>query len=206
MLLQINDQYKEKKICIFTNYRTGSSFLNSRIANVNRVAALGEKFSYYGTSNNPDIFEKCFRDLTSTPRFAIKLMADHLNFDHDKIEQVLNSVDKIIYLYRKDFVAQAKSYIASASTNTYTVNGFKEYGQTPENSIITIDALSHEQIDTYVNVLKENYLTMSYFYKKIPGELRCLENFEIKKPYKKTIIWKDEEPIIPDFDVESLFK
>lgn len=205
MIFNSVDRYKEKKICIFTNYRTGSSFLNSRIAAINNLLGVGEHFSYYNIRNDIELFETSYANLISNPRFVVKLMADHLQYNHELIEKVLTSVDKIIYLYRKDFTSQAKSYIASASTNTFMITGFKESMQSPEDSVIKIGNLQQETIDNYINKLKKNYYTMAEFYKKYPGDLLCLEDFKIKKPYKKTVIWLDKEPIVPEFDVESLF-
>jgi hypothetical protein len=206
MFFNSDARYKEKKICIFTNYRTGSSFLNSRIAATNNLLAIGEHFNYYNIKNNLPLFDTCYTDLISKPRFAVKLMADHLVYNNELIEKVLTKVDKIIYLYRKDFTAQAKSYISSASTNTFMVTGLKETFQTPEDSVITVADLEQSVIDNYIDTLKKNYYTMAYFYKKFSGDLLCLEDFKIKNPYQKTIMWGGKEPVIPEFDVESLFK
>lgn len=203
MFLNSKHRYKEKKICIFTNYRTGSSFLNQRIGFINGTKTFGEMFSYYQVKNNLESFDEHLSHLNSNSKFVLKLMADHLSYDKDKLEQVLTSCDKIVYLYRKDFKAQAMSYIAASITNTYSITGLKENLQ--NHRIITVPQVPQQQIDSYVDVLKNNYLSMSYFFNKIPGELICLEDFEIKKPYQKTISWIGEVPEIPEFDVEALF-
>lgn len=196
--------YREKKICVFTNYRTGSSSLTQNIATLNNIESVGEQFAYESVDRDISKFEKTFLDIHKNNQFVLKLMADHLRYNDELINKVLSSVDKIIYLYRRDFTAQAKSYIASYLTHTLGPFGYKEIINS-KSSIINVPENYTEHFDNIVNKLKMNYLKMSEFYKKVPGDLLCLEDFEVKRPYIKTVIWPGPEPIIEPYDVESLF-
>jgi len=148
-------------------------------------------------------FDGVLEDILKKNKFVLKLMPDHLKYNDDMILRVLNSMDKVIYLYRRDFTAQAKSLIAAYLTDTFGFYGHKEMSN-PINPIITVPEDFEDHVHTLTNVLKNNYIKMAEFYKKIPGELLCLEDFESQRPYQKTIVWP-REPNIEFFDVESLF-
>lgn len=201
----MNIKYKEKKICVLTNYRSGSSSFCTAIGNTNKTFMLGEYFnpvSYNGTGFTID---KALRNLYSMNRYVLKLMPDHLRYNKELLDTVLSHVDKVIYLYRRDFVAQVKSFLAANSTKSFGVTGYKELDQSPETSIIKVPELSDTFIQENISTLKNNYLVMSECFKKFPGEVFCLEDFPKQNPYRTTIIWKKEVTDIPKFDVDSLF-
>lgn len=202
--------YKENKICIFTNYRTGSSFLSRKISNLSNSVGLGEHFAYQKrdrkiTNYSESVFNEEFSNIHKNKRFLIKLMADHLDYTDGYIQQVLGSVDKIIYLYRRDFAAQAKSYVAGMMTKSLGFHGYKEM-ETSNITTVTVPEEYKEHSPFLIDILKKNYIKMSEFYKKVPGDMYCLEDFEVQRPYRKIVVWPGTEPVIEPFDVESLFR
>jgi hypothetical protein len=201
----MNIKYKEKKICIITNYRSGSSSFCTALSDFNKLPNLGEYFnpvSYDGTGFTID---KALRNLYSMNRYVLKIMPGHLRHDPGLLNTVLSHADKVIYLYRRNFVAQVKSLLAANSTNSFCVNGYKEYDQLPETSIVKVPELSDEFIHKNINILKNNYLVMADCFNKFPGEVFCLEDFPKQNPYHTTVVWKKEVTDISHFDVEGLF-
>lgn len=201
----MNIRYKEKKICIVTNYRSGSSSLCTAIADVNKLPNLGEYFNIATYDGTGFTIDKALRNLYSMNRYVLKVMPGHLRHNPDLLSTVLSHADKVIYLYRRNFASQVKSLLAANSTNSFCINGYTEYDQSPETSIVRVPELSEAFIQENINILKNNYLVMADCFKKFPGEIFCLENFPKQNPYRTTIIWKKEVKDIPDFDVEGLF-
>lgn len=201
----MNIRYKEKKICVLTNYRSGSSSFCTSIGNTNKTYMLGEYFNPVTFNGTGFTINKALRNLYSMDRYVLKLMPDHLRYNHDLLDTVLSHADKIIYLYRRDFVAQAKSFLAANSTKSFGITGYKELDQSPETSIIKVPELSETFIEENVNRLRNNYIAMADCFKKFPGEVFCLEDFPKQNPYRTTVIWKKEVTNIPNFDVDSLF-
>jgi len=202
----MNIRYKEKKICILTNYRTGSSSLCTALSNTNKIPMLGEYFNPVTFNGTGFTMDKALRNITSMNKYILKVMPDHLRYDPELLTTVLAHADRVIYLYRRDFNAQVRSFLAANSTKSFGITGYKELDQTPETSIVNVPELSEDFVHRNITILKNNYLTMAKCFKKFPGEVFCLEDFPKQNPYRSTIIWKKEVTDIPSFDVAGLFE
>ena len=86
---------------------------------------LGEYFNTRYNNHDPNTTRFNFTDqlgaLKATRRCTVKLMANQLDYDEDKISQVLDAVDLVVYSYRKDYKATVLSLIAADLTNSYAV-------------------------------------------------------------------------------------
>lgn len=209
----IKFRYKgAKRICVFANYRSASSYIHNTITTVNSNVPLGEYFAEVNPNidgpcenkdtNNTFSYEKAIKNLQSIPRYTVKLMANQLQFDDTKIKSVLDIVDKVVYVYRRDFIAQGLSLLSVAPHKLYSVMGFRESGQAP--SIIDVPILSQEYIDRMTNILRDNYTCMAKYIKTYPGEIICLEDIVNQKPYLKTTVWNQPIPEFEDFNVEKV--
>lgn len=190
-----------KKICLFTNYRTGSSFLTGELYTRNALPGIGEYFDHScQVPTKPFVtyvnFDTKLRNFKSMPKGVLKLMANHVDSDH-KIEEILNECDLVIYNYRRDFRRQALSYIAAKQNQTWQITGLPEWDQVPAE--VHLKPIDEEFVDYCVKVLKFNYEKMAQFYKKYPGDLYCMEDFEIQQPYNTKYIWDGEPPVIDQF-------
>lgn len=201
----MNIKYNEKKICILTNYRSGSSSFCTALVNTNKKPGLGEYFNQVSYDGTGFTICKALRNLYSMNRYVLKLMPDHLRYDTELLDTVLSHADRIVYLYRRDFTAQVKSFLAARSTMSFGITGYKELDQLPETSIVKVPELSDNFVNESISILKNNYLVMAECYNKFPGEVFCLEDFSKQNPYRTTILWKKEVTDIPKFDVSSLF-
>jgi len=167
------------------------------------VTNMGEFFT--GVKYNFFTPEKAVNSIKSMKTFAVKLIADQLNFDNSYIEEVLKVSDSIIYLYRKNFISQVLSYIAATETSSYAA-GFDQPSDTIE---IRVPKVNIQAIYEYEEIIRNNYLKMSYFHKIYPGKIVCLEDIK-QNPYNKKITWF--QPIneitkhISDLDVAGLFE
>ena len=202
----MNIKYRDKRICIITNYRTGSSSFSSTISNLNKNTALGEYFNTVSSDGKGLNLDKAFRNILSMARYVIKVMPDQLKYDIESLTKIISSSDRTIYLYRRDFVSQAKSFLAARSTNSYSITGYKELDQSPESSIINVPVLTDEFIQDSIKILINNYILMAQCYTLFPGDIYCLEDFTNQNPYKKHINWSQELPYIEPYNVEALFK
>jgi hypothetical protein len=170
----------------------------------NKVIGMGEYFT--GVKYKLYSYEKAFKSISSMKTYAIKLLADQVDFNDDQIESVLNISDKIIYLYRKDYISQVLSYISATETSSYAL-GFNDTRQDVVE--VVVPKITEDTIKEYETLLRNNYLKMSQMFKKYPGQLVCLEDLT-QKPYKNKIIWS--QPVeeikhhILDLDVVSLFR
>lgn len=198
----MNIRFKERRICLVTNYRTGSSFLSRSISDVNKINPIGE---YFGPCSYVDQFpfSLAIRNFNTMKEFNLKFMANHVDYDMEKIDQILSKCDRIIYLYRRDFKAQALSWVASQRTMSWSQTGFKEFYQRDDDKVIIRPPLPEDFVKHNIDILKNNYIAMSEIYRRYPGNVFCLEDFDIKKPYQRKVIWECEKPSIEDFDVEK---
>ena len=199
-------RYKEKKICLLTNYRSGSTSFCNALSNTNKIPIIGEYFNPVTFNKTGFTIDKALRNLTSMNKYILKVMPDHLRYNSELLTTVLSHADRVIYLYRRDFIAQSKSFLAANSTKSFGITGYKELDQSPETSIVKVPELSEEYVHRNITVLKNNYLMMAECFKKFPGEVFCLEDFPKQNPYRSTIIWKKEVTNIPDFNVADLFE
>lgn len=191
-----------KRIAIFANYRSASSYTHRQVVNANNIDGLGEYFAEVGRQEGDLPFDKAMSNLQNIHRYTIKIMANQLKFDQDKIKAVLELCDKIVYVYRRDFRAQALSLISVSPNKLYSLMGFAGDGQKPTEVIVPI--LSEAYIKSILDLLKDNYFCMAQFIKTHPGEIICLEDLHQQKPYLKTTIWQQPVPEFEDFNVEKV--
>lgn len=236
-----------KTVCIVTNFRTGSSSFTllkseeyglpykAEMLSHERAYGLGEVQPRWKLKREKYSFEdRC--EMTSAVKYleqlekgvpcCFKIMPSHLIEDdgHEMLRKIVKACDKVYYLYRRDFKAQVRSWVAARATGDWGATGFKR--RSPN---LTIERLREVHLgllgkgETVVknvkvknngeafwaryNQLLKNYLVMADLYKEVPGELVCMEDYfseDKYNPYNRKIIW-DEELDIPDFDVEGLF-
>ena len=101
-------KFKGKKICLLTNYRTGSTFFIRETFLSNRILPT-EEWEHFNTDKS---FEESLQILKDRDEFVFKIMPDQIDLDKTKLKKVLNECDEVIYLYRRDFEAQARGWIA----------------------------------------------------------------------------------------------
>ena len=198
--------FPEKKVIIFTNYRSGSTKFAQKYTDSNKfssTACLGEYFGWSRRGRPGEIsFDKSFSNFNTYHKFCLKLMADHALYDDSRLDAILSRSSKVIYLYRRNFVNQALSYIAAGSTRSFTAGLLEE--EDNDEEIVNVPYLDERFVNTCVQTLKNNYEYMAKFYHKYPGPVYCLEDLGSPSPYKKQVNWTNK-PEIESYDVEGLF-
>ena len=187
--------FKGKKVCVLTNYRTGSTFFIRETFLTNRIMPMGDWEHFNNTDKD---FNELLYELTQRNAFVFKLMPDQIQLDKAKYNDILGQCDEIVYLYRRDFEAQAKGWIA------WNISGDHEhhYGEYKKYDI----KLSQQQADKYINQLIDNYMFMKQSFKKFPGAVYCLEDFPIQLPYTRIYNWQCDITI-PNFNThKELFR
>lgn len=125
------------KVCLFTNYRTGSSYTIAKIAGRSNIPGIGEYFNHSNFGQDKSVyrllpktkdkfadhqftFDTAFKNFSSMENgAALKLMGDHVDHDFRKLNAIVDQCDSIIYLYRRDFKAQMLSILAADYTKNY---------------------------------------------------------------------------------------
>ena len=99
----------------------------------------------------------------------------------DKFDTILQECDEIIFLYRRDFEAQAKGWIAwnMAGDHDHHYGDLRTYN---------ID-VSQEVANKYIKELKDNYRFMNYAFKRYGGNVYCMEDFPHQIPYSRRYNW-----------------
>lgn len=243
------------RILVITNFRAGSTAFTLYKAQEYDVPYKGEMFSRprpYGIGQamaNVEIvnlkvpMDDAEKDKRTSEEFFIhqlennfpccfKYMPHQLENVEENFDKLMQNVDKVYYLYRRDFMAQCKSWIAVRRIGDFGGTGFKttfsksaaEKSQR-EIHLGTLgndDKIVHEvtikddntrnwhlRAGLLVNDLIDKYKMMAEIYQKYPGEIVCLEDFFEDKPhnkYNRELIF-DQDPVIPDgFCPEKLFK
>ena len=144
--------------------------------------------------NSDKPFKVLLNQLQQRTAFVLKLMPDQIQLDESKYHDLLGQCDEIVYLYRRDFEAQARGWIA------WNIAGDHEhhYG---EHKLYDIK-VTQEQADMYSQQLIDNYKFMNYSFKKFPGNVYCLEDFPIQVPYSRIYNWQSDITI-PDFNTHK---
>lgn len=151
--------------------------------------------------------------------------------DMSTMEEIVKSVDKVIYLYRRDFEATCKSWVAVRRHGDFHKTGFivESPRWSPdrlrevhlgtkgkdEKHIVTVDpddaaltgGMGVVTVPNCIRQIQDNYERMAELYKKYPGELVCMEDYFVRdkwRPYNKEVNWVRDIDV-PEFDVESLF-
>lgn len=187
-------KFKGKKICVLTNYRTGSTFFIRETFLTNRILPT-EEWEHFNTKQT---FEQSLQDLKDRDQFVFKLMPDQIDLDKTKLKKVFDECDEIIYLYRRNFEAQARGWIA------WNLSGDHEHhwGESKTYQI----KVTQDLADWYSNELMDNYKFMSYAFKTRSGPVHVLEDFPIQVPYSRMYKWENNVTI-PDFNThKELFR
>ena len=186
--------FKGKKICVLSNYRTGSTFFIRETFLTNRIMPMGN-WEHFNTNQN---FNFLVQQLAIRNAFVFKLMPDQIDWHKDRFKTIIDECDQIIYLYRRDFTAQAKGWIAwnMAGDHDHHYGELKTYN---------ID-VTQEIADKYIKQLQDNYSFMNYAFKKYGGEVYCMEDFPHQIPYSRKYNWKNDIKI-PNYNThKSVFR
>jgi hypothetical protein len=180
-------KFKGKKICLLTNYRTGSTFFIRETFLTNRILPT-EEWEHFNTDKS---FKESLQILKDREEFVFKLMPDQIGLDKGKLKKVFAECDEIIYLYRRDFEAQARGWIA------WNLSGDHEHhwGESKTYNI----KVTQDLADWYASELIDNYKFMKYAFKTHPGAVYCLEDFPVQIPYTRIYKW-EKDIVISDFN------
>jgi len=183
-------KFNGKRICLVTNYRTGSTFFIRETFKVNKIPPT-ENWEHF---NSKRTFAQNFNLLQRSQSFIFKLMPDQIDHSLTGIKLIEDRCDELIYLYRRNFVSQASSWIAWNLTGDHD----HHWG---ENRTYEVEP-TQEIADKYTNQLLENYQSMKYIYNQYPGRVFCLEDFPNQYPYNRNYKWQSKVKI-PSFNVQK---
>jgi ferredoxin len=247
-----------RNVVVLTNFRTGSTSFTLKKSDEYRLPYKGELFSHerphpigklpaketvikefgYPAYSWVDTYLSrwnLFQELKDGASACYKIMPSHFDEDYDQLASVLAQADKVYYLYRRDLMAQVKSWMEVRHSGSFSQTGFKtntgEYstrmhqlhrgtlkvGETYRNTIDPNDPLfttSKTNVETkaLVTQLDRNYQAMGLMYKKVPGVLVCYEDYfsgDLYKPYNREIKWTSEPQIdewVTEWTIENYFK
>lgn len=242
-----------RKIGVITNFRTGSTSFTLQKADHYGVHYGAELFSQEkanGVGRIPDrsVLQKGYKiaayeilDLIQShanlieeinrPEVDVCFKVMPSQVTREELVKIANSCDKLYYLYRRDFRATVKSWIARRTLGDFNKTGFitesrrftPEYvrevhlghlgkGEKVIERVDLDDPRLHGQFGTVtaenlMHQIRLNYERMADVYKEVPGELVCYEDYfsgDNYNPYNVETHWSAEPDII-EFDVESLF-
>jgi len=193
----------KNNICLLCNYRVGSTNtvkgLQAQGYGNNRWEVFGDARKIYPTADNINQGHSShiqpIVESLKQGRNVYKLMGDQINFDMNVIEQ-LAETSRFAYLFREDFEAQVKSWVAWLTTGDHN----HHYG---ENRNYNVD-VTQEFFDAQADVLKRNYEFLEEVFKKYPGDILCLENFPTKRPYNRSYTWSFEPAMNVTYDTNKL--
>ena len=186
-------EFKGKKICLLTNYRTASTYFIRETFYTNKIPPTGN-WEHFNNRN----FLPAYKELKPINKFIFKLMPDQIDHNYEKFEALNTTCDEIVFLYRRDFEAQAKSWIAWNLSDDHE----HHWGEQKQFNISTTQAVA----DVYTNQLIENYKFISKIYKKYPGSVYCMEDFPVKRPYNRKYNWLNEIKIQPFNTHKEVFR
>lgn len=245
-----------RNVVILTNFRTGSTSFTLKKSDEYRLPYKGELFSHerpYPIGKLPTKqaladggmdYRHCdqllsrwnlFQELRDGAQACYKIMPNHFDKDLTQLEMVLAQADKVYYLYRKDLMAQVKSWMEVRHSGSFGETGFitntaeestrlrqlhlgtLKVGETYRNTIDPNDPMfttSRTNVETrhLVTQIDRNYQAMGLMYKKVPGVLVCYEDYfsgDLYKPYNREIKWTSEPQIdewVTDWTIENYFK
>jgi hypothetical protein len=190
-------------ICLICNYRVGSTNtvkgLQAQGYGTNRWEVFGDARKIYPTADNINLSKsehiQPVVESLKHGKNVYKLMGDQVNFNIEVIDQLSES-SKFAYLYRADFEAQVKSWVAWLTTGDHN----HHYGEDRTYKVDVTQKFFDEQAD----VLKRNYEFMEKVYQKYPGDILCLEAFPQHKPYNRSYDWSFEPQMNVTYDTSKL--
>jgi hypothetical protein len=177
-----------KKIIIFTTPRTGSTYYCKHLEQTHNILNLQEFFSpFYEDYENNTLSR-----LGGIQNWVLKIFPSHIsNFPENFVEELLKLSTDHIFLYRKNFKDQVKSWVLSLNTQQFMNNR--------SNLVVTA---SDQQILDARNILYDEYLFIKKIYKKFSGKIVAYEDFATSD--QKYLDYRSTEgnfDIIEDFDV-----
>lgn len=211
-------RFKEKRLVVLSNYRTGSSFLTELVADLNQTVKVGEYFAPSESEERIIPVEKGLTQLLAKPRYCYKLMPNQITNDfsnegYSQLKRVLDlSADRVLYLYRRDFRATALSLIAADWTKTYHLTGFN-FIHNPDKVKLPVDITDMPDwfIESRIDILKFNYNMLGRYYRERGGIIYCMEDDftdSLYVPYQRDVVWVKGEPdidkYVDGYDVEKV--
>lgn len=186
-------KFNGKKICLLTNYRTASTYFIRETFFTNKIPPTGN-WEHFNQRN----FLTAYKELKHVNKFILKLMPDQIDLAYEKFEAINTICDEIIYLYRRDFEAQAKSWLAWNLSGDYE----HHWGEEKQFDIKT----TQEVADAHTQQLIDNYKFIKTIFKKYPGSVYCMEDFPIYRPYNRKYNWINEVKIQPFNTHKEVFR
>lgn len=206
--------------CVISNYRCGTSTFTMKLAEEYNVPYCGEIFNAgkpfpIGKAGSKASKQAKLEQVLSGAQGAFKIFPNQCNYD--MLKKMMLAADKTYYLYRRDFVAQTRSWVGMSQTGDYGKNGFiidpnrkasginGEYGETVKHNIRT----NQGTVNQKAKQLKHNWEIIRKLYKELPQfEVVCYEDHFKKtdwKPYNREYTWLNGKLNFPEYDVESIF-
>lgn len=184
--MKVDEQFS--KCLLVTNYRTGSTSFCIQ----NKAEHIFNNFEILKNTTVEHACEKIQRQ----PASISKIMPDQFDHDISKFEKLHEHITDLVYLYRKDFTAQCKSWIAwnFSSDHLFHYGGTRTYH---------IDC-TQQQAEPYIDQLLENYNTIKKLYKLYPGPVYAYEDIQNNKPYNRVYNWKNHIQI-PEYNTGEIF-
>ncbi len=184
----VNREYT--KCVVITNYRTGStSFVRQNNKGISTKFEILQPYD-----NIPTIINKT--KTLKKENYICKIMPDHISYNYEHLDIVLEHCDQIVYLYRKDFVEQVKSWIAWNVSEDFG----HHYGPMKTYDI----DISQKEVEQYEDTIRKNNDFLTECYNKYPGEVFAYEDIQNGKPYNRTNNWITD-PIIQPYNTQEMF-
>lgn len=191
--------------CILTNFRTGStSFIKRVAANYqleNQWEFFGADPAFADIARNPDQvkFTERWPYIVNSGNVVFKVMGNQLGWNLDYVEEIYDKCG-FYYLYRRDFLEQAKSWCAWLVAKDWD----HHYGI---EKTYKID-VTQEFFDAQTQILVDNYRFMLDAYARFPGVKVCYEDLfpDDAKRYNRTNEWVTEPKLNVSFDTTLLDK
>jgi hypothetical protein len=181
------------KTCVITNYRTGStSFVRDN-------AQKRKMLNYFELLEQYDIERAELRLIHGPSRFIFKVMPDQFDNDIAQLERLTQWCTEIVYLYRKDFGAQCRSWIAMQHLQDWNV---KPQNTQPVHQIVDIDQAF---ADKHSLTIRSNNDQLTRIHKHLPAPVYAYEDIQDNNPYSRTYDWT-YEPYIKPYATEEMFK
>ena len=194
----------KKDVCILTNFRTGSTSLIQKLSQDLQLQNLWE---YYGKDpayadvayqEDQNTFAERWPTVLSSSRSSVimKVMGNQIGFDLDAVKEMSQHCN-MIYLYRKDFLEQAKSWTAWLTAKDWE----HHYGKEKEYEI----DVTQEYFDAQTKLLVDNYQFMLDSYEIAPGTIMCYEDLFKSNPkrYARKNNWVNEPVLNTPFNTKQ---
>ena len=187
--MQIDQQLS--RCMVITNYRTGSTCFTEKNSRVNKLYNM---YEFINDAPNLQVVENTLKKCT---RFVFKVMPDQIDYNADIIKRLKVYCNEIIYLYRKDYKQQVKSWIAWNESGNHDHHYGNAY--TPYN----ID-VSQTHANKSADTIYKNNQALKEFYNLYPGSVYAYEDIHDNNPYTRQYNWKTI-PSIKNYNTKEMF-